>query len=90
MNAQYFIDKFTAIPDDRWIVGDYVDDDGRCCALGHCGVRSSADSNPEADSLRSLFGDGIKVAEINNEGSELPFGPDPLAKYRIIAALEKL
>lgn len=32
------IAKYEAIPDDQWITGSYTDG-GRCCAVGHLGVR---------------------------------------------------
>ncbi len=89
-----FIKFFEAIPGDRWIVNDYVDDQGRCCAAGHLGARDhhnlySAPASYHA--LSSLLGKGGKIGDINN-GKDSGFGckPDPEAKTRIIAALRAL
>lgn len=35
MDVQYFIDKFEAIPEEKWCIGIQVDEEGRRCALGH-------------------------------------------------------
>ncbi len=50
MNAQYFINKFKAISEERWGTLALKDDEGRCCALGHCGVKSHSYADP------NLFG----------------------------------
>jgi len=55
-NRQYFIDKFSAIPDEQWISGDLHDENtGASCALGHCGVRQGNGGaykyTPEAEAL---------------------------------------
>lgn len=39
MNAQYFIDKFQAIPEENWCTEFFQNEEGQCCANGHCGVR---------------------------------------------------
>lgn len=41
-DLEYFIEKFSSIPDDRWIEGRYIDESGCCCALGHCGHRQGS------------------------------------------------
>lgn len=40
---EYFIDKFSAIPEDKWTTGELTEDhDPDChCVLGHCGVTES-------------------------------------------------
>ncbi len=38
-DLDYFIAKVEAIPEDQWTVGKYADNEGRCCAMGHLGVR---------------------------------------------------
>ena len=35
-NAQHFIDKFTAIPEEKWCIKMFTDEHGRHCAAGHC------------------------------------------------------
>ena len=83
---KYFISKFEAIPEDRWTAGYYVDDAGRCCAFGHCGVRPS-DPGPaigeEADALASLL--HHLTASINDGQDDRYTQPTP--KQRILAAL---
>jgi hypothetical protein len=40
-DVDYFINKFQAIPEDKWIrLRLYHEDTGACCANGHCGVRA--------------------------------------------------
>lgn len=89
--CDYFIAKFTAIPAKEWIVWDYIDNKGRCCALGHCGYRNGMIEElrtEEGKALCRLLGSGCKVAEINNgEAFNFEVRPDPKAKTRIISSL---
>lgn len=39
MDTQYFIDKFEAIPEEKWCIGSLCNIVGQSCANGHCGVR---------------------------------------------------
>lgn len=39
MDAQYFIDKFEAIPEERWCTSVFRNGKGQMCANGHCGVK---------------------------------------------------
>lgn len=58
---EYFIEKFSAIPDQCWIIGELTDENNpNChCALGHCGVSLTNDSNyvmtEESEALGSIF-----------------------------------
>jgi len=61
-DIQYFIDKFEAIPENKWIKGTVYDtNSGRCCALGHCGVRETSPANSkwiqteEANALENIY-----------------------------------
>lgn len=36
--VDYFIEKFSKIPKEKWCVEKFSYPDGRKCALGHCGV----------------------------------------------------
>jgi hypothetical protein len=36
-----YYDFFEAIPEEKWGVGEYYNNKGQCCALGHLGVRES-------------------------------------------------
>ena len=88
-DADYFIEKFSQIPDDQWTTGNYAMD-GKCCALGHCGMRSGFGAGYEASELDSLFGRvfGKTLAVVNvNDGYCLEFN-QPTPKARILAALQ--
>lgn len=61
MDAQYFIDKFSKIPIEKWTT-QVFELDGACCALGHCGARFDFGTNlsmftPEANALKKIFDD---------------------------------
>jgi hypothetical protein len=58
MNAQYFINKFEAIPEDWWTVGHLFDTYGNCCANGLCGVRRT-------------WVDGVNTISLTREGAAL-------------------
>ena len=55
-SVQWFINKFKAIPRNRWTTGALKRDDGAKCLLGHCGVQR--DYNPTRQAIllhRILF-----------------------------------
>jgi len=87
-DIDYFIRKFEGIPEDQWTKGSFCEEDGRCCALGHCGVRNPEDEGrplytPEANALRRIL---PKVVDINDGYIARPeAGP----KKRILAALQR-
>ena len=88
-NTQYFIDKFEAIPDDKWTTGKYTEGNGVCCALGHCGERESSVDSTKANALRQLFGyEPFTVSTVNDGG--YPAYPQPTPKARILAALNDI
>ena len=89
----YFIRKFEAIPEERWTILEYVDRSGRCCALGHCGVRENASGigfasresdARESDALTALL---PKIAQINDD-IDGRLGGTP--KQRILDALRRV
>lgn len=88
MDAQYFIDKFTAIPDRKWCMGNDTDKSGgRHCALGHCGWRGWTESGdeiftPEAIALWAVL---PRVVHINDGGH--PQYRQRSIKERVLAAL---
>lgn len=87
----YFIAKFEAIPEELWCTHAFVDEEGRHCAMGHCGDRSEIVSPPECRALKSLLVDrydGNAVPAIN-DGLD-PRYPQPTPKQRILAALNDL
>ncbi len=69
----YFISKFEAIPEDKWVIGVVRTNDGRCCAMGHCGVTYSDNigfgsdsywvSTKEANALLKILGADIEGDE---------------------------
>ena len=91
-DADYFINKFEAIPDEKWIAGEY-EAGGCCCALGHCGVRFvDGDSFPriedteEGNALSDLFNQrGLSVPVVNDRIDVRYQQPTP--KARVLAAL---
>lgn len=89
----YFIAKFEAIPDGKWCTRTQVDDDGRCCALGHCS-RSLGAMSKEGHALAMLFeptrdeGGKLVVARIND--GEAPRYQQTTPRARVLAALRDL
>lgn len=87
-SVDYFLEKFYAIPDEMWLIGNFVDKSNPAikCALGHCGYHWSKYTE-EAQVLREhifetdLINDGTDSNGINF--SEL--GDTP--KERILNAL---
>lgn len=77
-DTDYFIAKFSAIPDIQWCEGRFQNENGQHCALGHCGMKNYSDwfDQPrEARALNRLFenspathvGPGfLSVPEVNN------------------------
>jgi hypothetical protein len=66
-NVDYFIGKFSAIPEGRWTTGDFKKGN-RFCANGHCGITADNYLNPneEAKALAELF----KLTSIKRKVSE--------------------
>ena len=68
-DVDYFIEKFSAIPDSRWFMGDYFSDDGtRACALGHCCQKQNW-MTTERKSLELLFSTitTVCVGDVNDD-----------------------
>jgi len=42
MDVQYFINKFEAIPEEKWCIDFFEDENDRHCVNGHCGVNAYA------------------------------------------------
>ncbi len=56
-DLDHYINKFEAIDESLWITGEYIESTrhgltGRCCALGHCGVRKCSNTKEGNDLLR--------------------------------------
>lgn len=90
--VDYFIEKFSKIPEKEWCVNYYYIFEGtypeKRCALGHCGEHKMVVS-PEAESLRNLFMQNlvISVDRVNDSSCDGVF-PQETPKARILAALE--
>lgn len=89
-SIQYFIDRFSAIPEEHWLEGHFTSetDPTQHCAYGHCGCTPDCQENLEANTLDRLFRDHkLNVAEVN-DAVEPTFRYLPTPKQRILAALE--
>lgn len=79
--AQEFIEFFQVIEDDKWTTGEFEDEDGRCCATGHC---------PESfmTNLGQLFYNysNYRTVYIVNDGFDEDY-PQKTPKARVLAAL---
>lgn len=90
-DKKYFIEKFSAIPDELWTTGeDFNETTGKCCARGHCGSRGCADSSEECMALYRVF-----FSDMNSMPVDINDGYDPRyqqahPKQRILAALNDL
>jgi hypothetical protein len=96
-STDYFIDKFSAIPDDRWCVGPYADGEGRFCARGHCGATKLGVYNDEDRALVKLFwfskdAEGkslyLSVSEVSDGGDKRYKQATP--RERILTALDHI
>lgn len=86
MNAQYFINKFEAIPEDQWCVDEYENQDGCKCAYGHCGV-NIGNTTDEGFALHEIIHSGLRVfVDMVNDGSAIGYN-QATPKQRILAAL---
>jgi hypothetical protein len=93
----YFIKKFSAIPDEKWIT-DSFSKDGKCCALGHCGWGNLLDDVPyderekakaEGRALSRLFYTYIDASvTVVNDGRGTFKQATP--RERILAALREI
>lgn len=77
----YFLQKFTAIPEEQWIEGKFTDELGRHCALGFCDMATREDVD-----LCELFDWHVsKINDGNHTGYQ-----QPTPRQRILAALHDL
>lgn len=72
-DVEFFINKFEAIPEDKWCTHRFGDGEGRHCALGHCEGEGWAITE-ETSALIGIsnkysipiFGDLCTIAAIND------------------------
>lgn len=99
-DVDYFIQKFSAIPEELWCTQTY-ESQGQFCAYGHCGYRpysgESERAIPECNALGNVFGDLLLPIRINDgeKASRSRDGKDysvlgTTPKERIINALLKI
>lgn len=87
-NKQYFINKFSAIPDSLWCVGILTGINGQHCAIGHC--MNTGKFPYEDTSLRILLDTSMDRRTVRiNDGLDAAY-QQPTPKARILAALADL
>lgn len=55
MDTQYFINKFEAIPEKKWIVCSFSNGYGAHCANGHCGATTFQRNTEEVQALYDVM-----------------------------------
>lgn len=94
-DIDFFIAKFTAIPASKWTIGVLEDDQGRKCALGHCGARMpnqvigyGADFRHTAQSkaLRRI----IPLVECFNDDANNSTGTGKTPRTRVLNVLREI
>ena len=89
-DIDYFIAKFTAIPEEQWCMRSFTDRQGRHCAVGHCGADSS-DSwscNEEAMALTRICRDFLNDSPTAiNDYKPVSGFSTTTPRQRILAAL---
>lgn len=93
-DVDYFIQKFEAIPEEKWCTVKYRDR-GACCSLGHCGEGMDDEYGfsvtDEAEALKKMVFIGLDDADVPsiNDGQDNRF-QQPTPKQRILAALRQI
>lgn len=98
--VDYFIDKFSTIPDNQFTLGEYVSKNGTKCALGHCGFTNNDDTAVEGRQLNNLMTRAFGIGAANiSDGAKNIYYFNPSRSYnakelgstpkkRILTALE--
>lgn len=85
--VDFFIDKFSKIPEEKWCAGALINEKGQRCAQGHCGPANLLSHqlviNSECSSMLEIL--QWKGVDINNGDDSRYQQPTP--KQRILAAL---
>lgn len=99
-DVNYFIDMFSAIPEDQWCIRKLINEVEQKCALGHCLLRHTNYkewnsilrkdfTSLEAQALVVLFTrNNMNVADVNN-GDDIKY-PQKTPKQRVLAALSDI
>ena len=93
----YFINKFTKIPANKWITNDYSNKaETKFCALGHCGEREAtltrkAIFTRETLALKKIFRDTrfTSITDVN-DGNGGYWGLGKTPRTRILKALKSI
>ncbi len=90
---EYYIERFSAIPDHLWFVGEFTNpkEPSQHCAYGHLGCEVDNDANEESNTLDRMFRDqGLLVTSVNDGDGSKQAGKfkKTTPKARILAALE--
>jgi hypothetical protein len=93
--VDYFINKFEAIPEEKWCIGEFINQKDQCCALGHCGRRLDRLNGLEDSALVDLI--LIRISTLRplygivsiNDGDD-PNYPQATPKQRVLAALRDI
>lgn len=88
MDVDYFINKFEAIPDELWTTNQYHDN-GKSCAMGHCGATERMQRTEESAAFEALFVRRLLNIPCINDGQYSQY-PQPTPKARILAALSDI
>lgn len=90
--VDYFIEKFSSIPEENWTTGEWVAGQGVHCAMGHCGAKGDGNYTEESFALNHLvkthLGYGYSVEEIND--GDNPEYKELTPKERILSALHDI
>ena len=86
MTVDYFIQKFEAIPEEKWTERTY-EFENKKCALGHCDYNNIFGSLESVALIKFFY--GLKNTTDINDGCD-PRYPQPTPKARILAALRDL
>lgn len=92
--VDYFLTKFTAIPEDKWCQNEYKNAAGQHCAFGLCGASNTifgpASFPEEAKALDAMFNRHLGVSVPNlNDGHIMRF-TQATPKQRILAGLKEI
>lgn len=68
-SIDYFIRKFSKIPESKWGRGSLAVSNGATCVLGHCGLVEYQNPSDEVISLIKIFAEGREIYQ-------LPASPD--------------
>jgi hypothetical protein len=96
--VDYFIQKFEAIPDEKWTTGTYTRCEYKHCALGHCGTEIiekprlffKTKFTPEGKALENLFKIHFPESITRINDGEVDQYQQPTPKARILAALRDI